>query len=192
MATHGEKRWPPAGRFNGRLRGAFHGHRHCGSARHSTSPRVTSIRRAALSSFARARAGRRREVGMDRWRGLSWSHGWISGAGSLSARCCASSMGYRRPALAGSSLQLASSSGARRRQRRVRRRFAPHQLRHAHAVEMAHEGVPLVVIQRQLGHANLGITSIYLQGIDSSEIIDTVHSRPAPVISATAGLRTRL
>ena len=42
----------------------------------------------------------------------------------------------------------------------VRRRFAPHQLRHAHAVEMAHEGVPLVVIQRQLGHANLGITSI--------------------------------
>jgi integrase len=42
----------------------------------------------------------------------------------------------------------------------VRRRFVPHQLRHAHAIEMAHEGVPLVVIQRQLGHANLGITSI--------------------------------
>ena len=42
----------------------------------------------------------------------------------------------------------------------VRRRFAPHQLRHAHAVEMAREGVPLVVIQRQLGHANLGVTSI--------------------------------
>jgi integrase len=40
----------------------------------------------------------------------------------------------------------------------VRRRFAPHQLRHAHAVEMAHEGVPLIVIQRQLGHANSGIT----------------------------------
>jgi Phage integrase family len=71
----------------------------------------------------------------------------------------------------------------------VRRRFAPHQLRHAHAIEMAHEGVPLVVIQRQLGHANLGITSIYLQGIDSSEIIETVHARPAPVISASAGLR---
>jgi site-specific recombinase XerD len=87
-------------------------------------------------------------------------------------------------------------SAARKQLRRVaaaasvRRRFAPHQLRHAHAIEMAHEGVPLVVIQRQLGHANLGITSIYLQGIDSSEIIDTVHGRPAPVISATAGLRT--
>ena len=69
----------------------------------------------------------------------------------------------------------------------VRRRFAPHQLRHA---ELAHEGVPLVVIQRQLGHCNLGVTSIYLQGIDSSEIIDTIDSRPAPVISATTGLRT--
>ena len=73
----------------------------------------------------------------------------------------------------------------------VRRRFAPHQLRHAHAVEMAHESVPLVVIQRQLGHANLGITSVYLQGIDSSEIIPTVHERPSPTISANAGLRMR-
>jgi integrase len=86
-------------------------------------------------------------------------------------------------------------SAARKQLRRVasaagvRRRFSPHQLRHAHAIEMAHEGAPLVVIQRQLGHANRGITSIYLQGIDSSEIIDTVHRRPAPVISATAGLR---
>jgi integrase/recombinase XerD len=71
----------------------------------------------------------------------------------------------------------------------VRRRFAPHQLRHAHAVEMAREGVPLNVIQRQLGHANLGITSVYLQGIDSAEIIDTVHARRAPMIPASAGLR---
>jgi integrase/recombinase XerD len=55
---------------------------------------------------------------------------------------------------------------------------------------MAHEGVPLVVIQRQLGKAHFGITSIYLQGIDSSEIVETVHSPPAPVISATAGLGT--
>jgi hypothetical protein len=45
----------------------------------------------------------------------------------------------------------------------VRRRFAPHQLRHAHAVEMAREGVPLIVIRRQLGHSNLGITSVCLQ-----------------------------
>ena len=54
---------------------------------------------------------------------------------------------------------------------------------------MAREGVPLNIIQRQLGHANLGITSIYLQAIDSGEIIEAVHSRRAPMISASAGLR---
>jgi site-specific recombinase XerD len=71
----------------------------------------------------------------------------------------------------------------------VRRRFAPHQLRHAHAVEMAREGVPLIVIQRQLGHSNLGITSVYLQGIDSGEIIATVHARRAPMIPVSASVR---
>jgi hypothetical protein len=45
---------------------------------------------------------------------------------------------------------------------------------------MAREGVPLDVIQRQLGHANLGVTSIYLQGIDTAEIVHTVRSRPRP------------
>jgi site-specific recombinase XerD len=71
----------------------------------------------------------------------------------------------------------------------VRRRFAPHQLRQAHAVEMAREGVPLIVIQRQLGHSNLGITSVYLQGINNAEIIKTVHSRRAPMMPVTASLR---
>ena len=71
----------------------------------------------------------------------------------------------------------------------VRRRFAPNQLRHAHAVEMAREGVPLIVIQRQLGHTNLGITSIYLQGIDNTEIIDTVHDRCAPMVPVDGSLR---
>ena len=88
-----------------------------------------------------------------------------------------------------------SSAAARAELRRtaaaagVRRRFAPHQLRHAHAVEMAREGVPLIVIQRQLGHSNLGITSVYLQGIDSGEIIETVHARRAPMIPVSASLR---
>jgi integrase/recombinase XerD len=53
---------------------------------------------------------------------------------------------------------------------------------------MAREGVPLIVIQRQLGHSNLGITSVYLQGIDG-EIIETVHARRAPMIPVSASLR---
>jgi integrase len=139
----------------------------------------------------RGKGGRRREVGMDRW---AWSQlePWMSIRRQLpvGALLC-----VIRGATAGRHWE---SSSARKQLARtavkagVRRRFAPHQLRHAHAVEMAHEGVPLVVIQRQLGHANLGITSIYLQGIDSSEIIHAVHSRPAPVIPATAGLTQKL
>ena len=54
---------------------------------------------------------------------------------------------------------------------------------------MAREGVPLNVTRRQLGHANLGATSVYLRGVDTSEIVDTVRSRPAPVLPANAGLR---
>jgi integrase len=54
---------------------------------------------------------------------------------------------------------------------------------------MAHEGVPLIVIQRQLGHSNLGITSIYLQRIDNAEIIEAVHARRAPVVPVNVSPR---
>jgi integrase len=65
---------------------------------------------------------------------------------------------------------------------RVRRRLAPHQLR------QAHEGVPLIVIQRRLGHSDLGITSIYLPGIDSAEIIQMVHARRPPMVAVRTTL----
>jgi site-specific recombinase XerD len=127
--------------------------------------------------------GRRREIGMD---------AWGSGAASTVAR---------RPRRAADRAAVCvidgptrgrpwSSANVRVEFRRlaaqagVRRRFAPHQLRHAHAVELAREGVALNVIQRQLGHANLATTSIYLQGIDTEEIIATVHARRAPMMSA--------
>jgi len=71
----------------------------------------------------------------------------------------------------------------------VRRRFAPHQLRHAHTVELAREGVPLNIIHRQLGHVNLATTSISLQGIDTEEIIAAVSSRRAPMMPASARLQ---
>jgi len=135
----------------------------------------------------RGKGGKRREVGMDTW---AWEQlaAWLALRRAMPVGpllCVIHGPTRGRPW---------SASSARAQLRRVaaaagvRRRFAPHQLRHAHAVEMAREGVPLIVIQRQLGHTNLGITSIYLQGIDSAEIIDTVHSRRAPMIPASAGL----
>jgi hypothetical protein len=39
-------------------------------------------------------------------------------------------------------------------------------------------------------HADLAVTSTYLRGIDNTEIIDAVHHRHAPMISATARLDT--
>jgi site-specific recombinase XerD len=134
------------------------------------------------------KGGRRRQVGMDPW---AWEHlrPWLEQrqrlpAGPLFCVIHGPNAGRRwnSSAVRGDLHRLAQQAG-------VRRRFAPHQLRHAHAVEMAREGIPLNVIQRQLGHANLGVTSVYLQGIDNSEIIATVCARPHPVMPASAGLR---
>jgi integrase len=61
--------------------------------------------------------------------------------------------------------------------------------RAAHALELAREGGGLNIIQRQLGHANLGTTSIYLEAIDPEAIITTVRTRRGPMMSASAGLR---
>ncbi|MGH2989935.1 MAG: tyrosine-type recombinase/integrase [Solirubrobacterales bacterium] len=135
----------------------------------------------------RGKGGRRREVGMDEWGGSSFGRGSSIEPGCRADRCFESSPGRRR-AGPGRRRRCEPSSVVSRARLGVRRRFAPHQLRHAHAVEMAREGVALNVIQRQLGHADLGITSAYLQGIDSGEIVDVVHARRAPVVPATTAL----
>jgi len=136
----------------------------------------------------RGKGGKRRQVGMDRW-GWQQIEPWLEHRVALPVGalvCVIDGPTAGRPwssTAARTTLgQLAATAG-------VRRRVAPLQLRHVHAVEMAREGVPLNVIQRQLGHANLGVTSIYLQGIDHSEVINTVYARPAPVLPASAGLR---
>ncbi len=97
-----------------------------------------------------------------------------------SSACCADrpATGHARPRGIRAQLHHASATAG------VRRRFAPHQLRHAHTVEMSREGISLIVIQRQLGRADLAITSRYLRGIDNTEIIAAVHERPAPMIPA--------
>ena len=134
------------------------------------------------------KGGKRREVGMDGW---AWEHvePWREFRRELP-------VGPFLCVIDGATCGRAwSPTGARAELRRlaavagVRRRFVPHQLRHAHAVEMAREWVPLPVIQRQLGHAHLGVTSTYLQGIDTTEIINTIHARRPPMIPASAGLQ---
>jgi hypothetical protein len=62
----------------------------------------------------------------------------------------------------------------------LRKRFVRHPLRHAHSVEMAREGVPLIVIQRQLGHSNLGITSLGRGGARCRRCRRSVSPRRPP------------
>lgn len=138
----------------------------------------------------RGKGDKRREVGMDPW---AWTHldPWLELRKGLSAGplfCVLRGPTRGRPcASAGIRAQLhhaAATAG-------IRRRFAPHQLRHAHAVEMSREGISLLVNQRQLGHADLAITSRYLRAIDNTEIIAAVHQRPAPVVPADPRIATR-
>ena len=130
---------------------------------------------------------RRREVGMDPW-GWSALQAWLGERAKLP-------VGPLFCVIAGPTRGHAwSASAARLELHRtaidagVCRRLAPHQLRHAHAVELLHEGIPLPLIQRQVGHACLSTTGTYLQGISSEEIISTVHARRASMMHASAGL----
>jgi site-specific recombinase XerD len=126
---------------------------------------------------------KRREAGMDQF-GFEQLTAWLAHRVSLPPGplfCVIDGStrggGWAAPAPRAELRQLAAHAG-------VRRRFAPHQLRHAHAVELAREGVPVNIIQ----HTDLGTTSTYLQGIDPSEIIDAVRPRRPPTIPATSGL----
>jgi len=50
-------------------------------------------------------------------------------------------------------------------------------------------GTDEMYVFRQLLSHGASWRSIYLQGIDTEEIIATVHARRAPMMSATAGLQ---
>jgi site-specific recombinase XerD len=162
-------------------RGGLRIHEALALTEHDLDPRRGSL------LVRNGKGGKRREIGMDEW-GWEQLRPWLAARPELPA-------GPLFCIIDGPRGRPWASAGVRRELRRlatragVRRRFAPHQLRHAHALELAREGVPLNVIQRQLGHANLGTTSIYLQGIDPEEIIAAVRTRRAPMMSASAGLQ---
>ena len=97
----------------------------------------------------RGKGGKRREVGMDEW-GRDQLRPWLEvrlglpiGPLFCAVKGKAGGSPWTSSAVRSQLRHLALRAG-------VRRRFAPHQLRHAHTVEMAREGVPLNVIQRQL------------------------------------------
>ncbi len=131
---------------------------------------------------------KRREVGMDDW-GWEQLRPWLSRRATMPVGtlfCVIDGPSIGRPWTASAARcqlrRLAAEAG-------VRRRFAPHQLRHAHAIEMparafrsssssASSATPISASRRP-----------YLQGIDNAEIVNAVHARRAPMMPASAGLR---
>ena len=133
-----------------------------GSPRRSHSPSPTSIRDAGRCSCATARATSAARP--------EWTTGASSTSHDGSQRRVELPVGPLFCVIDGSTRGRAWSATAVRAELRrlavdagVRRRFAPHQLRHAHAVELAREGIAVNLIQRQLGHTDLGTTSTYLR-----------------------------
>lgn len=59
----------------------------------------------------------------------------------------------------------------------IDKRVHAHGFRHSHAAELAGRGTPMHVIQRQLGHANVSVTSRYVDHLRPQEVIDAVRER---------------
>ena len=59
----------------------------------------------------------------------------------------------------------------------IEKRVHAHGLRHAHAAELAQEGVPVNVIQQQLGHGSLATTDRYLRHIAPRERVEAMRAR---------------
>ena len=59
----------------------------------------------------------------------------------------------------------------------IEKRVHAHGLRHSHAVELATEGLPVHLIQQQLGHANVAVTSRYINHLAPTAVIDAMKAR---------------
>jgi integrase len=126
----------------------------------------------------RGKGGKRREVGMDPW---AWDQlaPWLRLRRTLPVGalfCVIHGPTQSRPWSAPAARQQARRITARRRAPPLR--TTPTALRPRR--RDGQRGRTARGHPRQLGHANLGITSVYLQGIDNAEIIDTVHARRPP------------
>lgn len=59
----------------------------------------------------------------------------------------------------------------------IEKRVHPHGFRHTMAYELMVEGVPVPIIQRQLGHASLATTDRYLRQIAPADVIGAMQRR---------------
>ena len=129
----------------------------------------------------RGKGGKRRTVGMDP-EALAVVERWLDVRGRVAAE-----RGWR-PSLhpifctmaAGTAVkapyvrELIHRLGARAG---IAKRVHPHGFRHTCAFEMAMEGIPVHMIQRQLGHTNLNTTERYISHVAPAQVIAAMRAR---------------
>ena len=59
----------------------------------------------------------------------------------------------------------------------IEKRVHPHGLRHTHAFELMMEGVPISIIQQQLGHTSLATTDRYVSHLAPVDVIEHMQRR---------------
>ena len=127
---------------------------------------------------------RRRTVGVDSYAighlaGLAPRCGPAPGMPDAAPLFCGMFHGaFGRPMLA--SLVTAELKSAAQKAG-ITKRVHAHGLRHTLASELAFEGVPLVVIRQQLGHADLQMTQRYIDHLAPVALIRAIQDRPSPV-----------
>ena len=73
--------------------------------------------------------------------------------------------------------QVRAMLSRRRKRAGIQKRVHPYGFRHSHAADLAATGLPINVIQRQLGHANASTTSRYIDHLNPQQVIDAVRNR---------------
>ena len=73
----------------------------------------------------------------------------------------------------------------------IDKRVHPHALRHSMAYDLMREGVPVPIIQRQLGHASLATTQRYLDHLAPKDLIEAMQRREFAVYVRNCQRRTR-
>ncbi len=135
----------------------------------------------------RGKGGKRRESGMDDW---GWEHlrPWVEHRARMPVGplfCVVNGPTRGRP-WSGSAARnqlrhLAVAAG-------VRRRFAPPSTTPRPCGRDGSRGSAVERDPAPARHADLGVTSIYLQGIDNTEVISAIQARRSPTMPASVGL----
>jgi integrase/DNA-binding Lrp family transcriptional regulator len=143
------------------------------------------------------KGAKRRVVGVDA-QALEYLRDWLQARDSLGVPaasplfCTVSNdQGGRGRPLGSSAFRESLKHHARKAG--IQKRVHPHGLRHTHAFELANEAIPLHVIQAQLGHNDLSMTSHYIDHLAPQQILHAIGGRqwpggaaPLPVTRAAA------